>query len=759
MLPNGTFVLSDNQEIRADSTYMTGSRFPNPGYQIYSKSIDLTKRTRPLTNPDTGKEVKDPDPSAPPPEEDYWHIDARQNLYYGGPIPFFYFPHVDMDLDDLEPPLRMIGFNTNNYFGQQLKVDFNGFRLLNMRRPKAIDLWNIDVDYLSARTKEFPALGSEMGWYGTDLIRDFMDPYHKLRDPDEHFTHNYFGYFDIWGLKDAGIDVLGTGPAIVTNGPVGAGSAGFQRSADPPFQSIRGRLNARHNQRFLPEDDDHAFDELRLQIEIGYASDRNFIEEYYKRLFDTGMDQETLADLIWQKDNQYANLWTEANLQNWYTDTQWLPRADYYRLGDSFFNNMFSYFTHSGVDYATTHTDIMVNNPHLFAFLPYDPISNTSGTFSAGRIYTNHELDMPLNIGNVLRLVPYVQGQAVGWSNQLGDGPLGHLPGGALGRVWGAAGIRTEFTAYKQYPWVESDLWNVHGLNNKVSLFTDTRFAWSNVNLNSIAVQDDLDDNTYEYVRRYLALTSFTGGILPSPYDPRHLILRQTLSPITGTTDVQASIDTVQLGIHQRLQTKRGPIGRRRIVDYMTLDASTTYFPNSQRDNFSTPWGQAMYNWQWYIGDRTSIVSAGWFDFFKLVGSTPLNNNMTTGYNPNGLNIITSGISISRPPRANLYFGYSIIDTGPIKTSAANVSVSYWLSPKWFGTYSTSYDFGDAILLGTTFAFTRIGADYLTTVGLTVDPQRSSYMFAFQIVPRLGNMRSGSASGAGQFDTRFAPTQ
>jgi hypothetical protein len=758
MLPNGTFVLSDHPEIRAEQAVMTGSRFPDPGYSMTSKSIDLTQYSRPLTNPDTGKVVKDP--NAPPPEEDVWHIDARQNIYWGGMFPFFYWPRISMDLDEEAPPLRMIGFNTNNYFGQQIKSDWNGFRLLNMRKPKFIDLWNVDLDYLSARTKGFPALGSEMGWFGTDLIQDLMDPYRNMRNPPEHFTKNYFGYFDIWGLQDSGVDVLGTGPAIVTNGPPGAGKAGFQRSDDPPFQEDRGRGNFRHNQRFYVEDDDHAFDELRLQIEIGYASDRNFIEEYYKRLFDTGMDQETLAYFIWQKDNQYANLWTEANLQNWYTDTQWLPRADYYRLGDSFFNNMFSYFQHTGVDYAVTHTDVMVNNPNLFAFLPVDPISNTSGTFSAGRFYTNHEVDMPINIGNVFRLVPYAQGQLVGWSDQLGGGPLGHLPGGAMGRVWGAAGIRTEFTAYKQYPDVENELMNVHGLNNKISLFTDSRFAWSNQNLNSIAVQDDLDDNTYEYVRRYLALTSFTGGILPSPYDPRHLILRQTLSPITGTTDVQASIDTIQLGIHQRLQTKRGPKGKRRIVDYMTLDASTTYFPDSQRDNFGTPWGQALYNWQWYIGDRTSIVSAGWFDFFKLVGSTPLNNSMTTGYNPNGLNIITSGISISRPPRANLYFGYSIIDTGPIKTSAANVSISYWLSPKWYGTYSTSYDFGDAILLGTMFSFTRIGADYLTTVGLSVDPQRNSYNFAFQIVPRLGpGVRSGAGSGTGQFDTRFAPTQ
>ena len=52
--------------------------------------------------------------------------------------------------------------------------------------------------------------------------------------------------------------------------------------------------------------------------------------------------------------------------------------------------------------------------------------------------------------------------------------------------------------------------------------------------------------------------------------------------------------------------------------------------------------------------------------------------------------------------------------------------MSYWLSPKWYGTFSESYDFGDAVSLGTMFAFTRIGADYLTTIGLAVDPQRQS---------------------------------
>ena len=63
-------------------------------------------------------------------------------------------------------------------------------------------------------------------------------------------------------------------------------------------------------------------------------------------------------------------------------------------------------------------------------------------------------------------------------------------------------------------PGVESDLLTVHDLNHKVTLEADYRDAWSNVNLDRIGVQDDLDDNTYEYVRRYFAMTNYVGGVL-----------------------------------------------------------------------------------------------------------------------------------------------------------------------------------------------------------------------------------------------------
>jgi hypothetical protein len=748
-------------EIRADRSMGTGSRFPNPSYRFNSRSVDLYRIPVVERDPNSGR-AADPETDPDAREDLTWRIDARQNVFWMGYVPVFYWPRFAADAEDLEPALRGFTFRTNNYFGQQALADFNGFRLINVQKPKYIDMWNVDLDYLSYRTKGFPALGSEIGWFGSDLLNDLRDPYGRVRGKTPTFTQDYFGYFDIWGLRDFGRDILGSGPAIITNN-IRAGQLGIQRGGGgplgsvPAFQDFRGRLNFRHMQRLIPDDDEHLYEDFRAQLEAGYYSDRYFLEEYYKRLFDVGMDQETLAYLIRQRQNTAWSVWTEANTMSWQTETQWLPRLDYYRLGDSLLGDRLTYFQHTGGDYANVQTASEVNNAHIFAFLPFDPISNTSGVFKSSRFYTNHELDAPLNFGNILRVVPYLQGQAVGWDRQINNA--------AMGRVWGAAGARAEVMAWKVYPWAESELMNVHGFNHKINLEADFRAAYANQNLNAIGVQDDLDDNTYEAVRRYLALTNYAGGLLPGQYDPRHLILRRTLSPITGTTDIQGSMTTLHVGLHQRLQTKRGPEGKRRVVDYITLDLDTTYFPDASRDNFGKPFGQNMYNFNWFLGDRTSIQSYGWFEFWTLGGQPIYNTNINRHNDPFGLNVITSGVNLMRPPRGQVFIGYSIIDSGPLNTSAMNVSASYWLSPKWYGTYASMYDFGNAILLSAMFSLTRVGADYLTSVGLTVDPQRSingvpSMMFAIQISPRLSpNVKLGNGVGLNNFDARFAPTQ
>ena len=228
--------------------------------------MDLNRLSRPLADPNTGKQVGDPDdPNAP--MDLIWRYDARQNFFYMGPIPVFYWPRFDGRRRRPRGPAPQISFRSINYFGQQLLTDWNGFKVIGVKRPYNVDVWNLDLDYLSARTKEFPALGSEIGWFGRDLINDLTDPYHKVRNPSQSLTYDYFGYFDIWGLKDYRQRRARLGPGRRHPRARGPGKRGYQRSDVPPFQDIRGRFNIRHMQRFLPDDDEHHFEDLRLQLE------------------------------------------------------------------------------------------------------------------------------------------------------------------------------------------------------------------------------------------------------------------------------------------------------------------------------------------------------------------------------------------------------------------------------------------------------------------------------------------------------------
>ena len=76
----------------------------------------------------------------------------------------------------------------------------------------------------------------------------------------------------------------------------------------------------------------------------------------------------------------------------------------------------------------------------------------------------------------------------------------------------------------------------------------------------------------------------------------------------------------------------------------MTLDLDTTYFPNASRDNFGKPWGQNMYNWQWFLGDRTSIISYGWFEFFNIGAQPIYKTNIDRHLDPFGIDMITRSV-------------------------------------------------------------------------------------------------------------------
>ena len=762
---NGQLMSSTLAAMQIDKAVTTGSRFANPGYRFTSNSVDVEQVV-------DNRELENTDRTTPFNKDDLtWLIDARTNLFFVGPIPVFYLPRFRVEADDLNPPIQGISFATNNFFGQQFRTDYDMFNLLGQRHPPEIDVWNLDVDLpCAARDKKDGqgiASGTEIGWYGSDLINDLNDPWHKKKNwrrgqgrsqPPEQLRRLLRRLQPLRRLARRARRRPGGhhGLAEQQRGR----SGGVHPALQPVLHREPRHLPGGRHRPPLAVVRDQGYparpgfpgqrrDRLLLRPQLPGA----VLQAPFRRRARPG--EPGLPDQAESEHSRLRRFLAETNLQTWQTETQWYPKGDYYRLGDSLLGNRLTYFQHTGADYANVHTAAEVNNKTIFAYLPIDPISNTKGTFESGRLYTAHEVDLPINFG-FMRVTPYVQGQAVGWNNQdrraLGRPDLGR-------DRWGPG--PTSCSMEGDIPNVESELFNIHGLNHKIDFVADFRDAYSNVPINSLGVQDDLDDNALEYTRRYFALTNYVGGLLPAQYDPRALLLRRGLSPITGTTDIQASIETLKLGIHQRLQTKRGQEGRRHINDYMVFDLDTTYFPNAARDNFNKPFGQNFYNFEWYIGDRTSILSYGWFEFWKVGGDPYLAYNTSLDRNdPFGLHIITSGISITRIPKGNIFIGYSIVNTGPINTSALNAQYSYWLSPKWFGTVSESYDFGNHILLAATGSLTRIGADYLTSVGLSVIPLTHTYQFVVSISPRLSpNMQFGSSSGITRLDSRFAPVE
>ena len=237
-----------------------------------------------------------------------------------GPFPVFYWPRIVADIDDEQPPLRQFFFRTNNYFGQQFLTDWNGFTvLLGVKKPDWIDLWNIDVDYLSARTKRFPALGTEIGWFGRDLITRPARPLPSRSAAASEISPTTTSATSTSGAcKDSGTDVLGPGPAIVTNGPPGAGKAGIQLSSTPavpagPRPVQHCATCSRSSPTTTSTSSRTSGSSSRSPTSPTATSSRNTTSGSSR----SGIDQETLAYGICQKENHGRRRLDRGQPQNW----------------------------------------------------------------------------------------------------------------------------------------------------------------------------------------------------------------------------------------------------------------------------------------------------------------------------------------------------------------------------------------------------------------------------------------------------------
>ena len=141
---------------------------------------------------------------------------------------------------------------------------------------------------------------------------------------------------------------------------------------------------------------------------------------------------------------------------------------------------------------------------------------------------TRNEIDMPLRLDGS-KVVPFVAGtfaydDAAGFRKDF-DEPLS---GTGEDAVWiGEAGVRASTQPFwRLYPDVKSELWDIHGLRH--------------------TIQPSLA--TVAYV---------------------------------ASDDVAGQRDALDLGISQKWQTKRGPVGHRQAVDWLTMDVDFVWVSNS----------------------------------------------------------------------------------------------------------------------------------------------------------------------------------
>ena len=614
---------------------------------------------------------------------------GRQNVVRLEGVPIFYLPYLKANVEDPLGPLENISLNYNRVFGFQVFTTWDMYELLGVQRPDG-HRWTLLVDGLSERG---PALGTEYDFSGVELF---------------DIPNNYQGVFKLYGVYDQGQDLLGGDRGVQAR----VTPAGLFAPVDAP--DFRGRAFANFNLQDLP----YGFS---VQAQVAAISDRNFLEQYFPREFEGGPDQNSYV-YVKQQNNIWA--WTvlaEAGFHRWWTHTDYLPRVDGHVLGASIFD-IFTYNVHGSATYA----QLRPAEEPPFAFSPTDREVDT------GRFNVFQELSLPLSLG-AFKVVPYVAADLAYYTED--------LLGDDRGRLYGGAGVRASLPLSRLYPDVHSDIFNLNGIFHKIVLSGNYYAAHSTVSLQELPQIDRLNDQASDQAIRDIRpwqpiFNPANAQFLTNSrlFDPQSYALRRLVDNRIDTLD---SIDVLQLGMRQRWQTKRGYPGREHVIDWMTLDLQASLFPHSNRDNFGEHLGILEYDWVWNIGDRTALVSNGWFE--------PIDN---------GPRVFNFGTHISRPDRTSFYLGYRHID--PLESRAVIASLTYAFSAKYAITFATNYDFGTEVQ-SNALMITRMGTDLTISLGLSYDSTVNSFGVQFEVLPNLiPNQRIPTARGVGNNGTALA---
>jgi hypothetical protein len=292
--------------------------------------------------------------------------------------------------------------------------------------------------------------------------------------------------------------------------------------------------------------------------------------------------------------------------------------------------------------------------------------------------------------------------------------------GKAVDRLYGQTGVRMNLPIWKVDPKIASRTWYLNGLAHKIDLDAEYMYAQSNRDMGNLILTDPLDLwSIDDYRRRYVFTNpAFRDKMFDSRFDPRYYALRSGMaSNVTaGNMEIADDMQMFRLGTTHRFQTKRGSVGNRHILDWITFSTHVNLYPQAEYNNGQGA-GLLDYNVLWHVGDRFSLFSEGLYDFFD-----------------DGQDLTRLGGTWNRPERGSVSL---MVDqfSGLVERTYVSLALDYAMNEKYSMVYMTSYDVRLGQNVGHHFTFVRTGESFRLLVSAVYSEALSEWSFSMGIEP------------------------
>jgi hypothetical protein len=396
----------------------------------------------------------------------------------------------------------------------------------------------------------------------------------------------------------------------------------FDQEAEDDFGDKLENIDAPDNRgRVLIRHRQMLEKDWQVQFELSYLCDKNYLRQFEPLEFWSGKEQETLVYAKKAQEDWAFTAMVKQRLNRFQEQEEALPELTFWILGKPLGDGLATYYSE--------------NRGSVTRYrYPNDDTRDDSDYFLRGD--TRHELTFPLQAG-VFDVTPFAVGRLSAWE----DDPPG---GGKNTRWFGQLGLRAGTHLWKTMPEVRSKLWNIDGLRH--------------------IVQPEVT-----------AFLGSTGDVHPKHLFPIDDDVEQNLERLSGVT----------VGLHQRLQTRRGVGKDRRTTDWMRMNLVAGFYDNNAdpvpsngkflwyRPENSVGRNHINGDWTWHLSDSTTVLADVNYDLDRdVIGQA------------------NAGLAVNRGPRLRYYLGWGYIKD--MDTSLAKFVVNYKINKKYSVTFTEYYD-------------------------------------------------------------------